>query len=47
VKRGFVDRRKIGLLKVNYLVQGGDQPIFLQGVLSQKIFARPVPTFLF
>jgi hypothetical protein len=24
-----------------------NQPIFLQGVLSQKIFAGPVPTYLF
>jgi hypothetical protein len=36
VKRGFVDPRKIVPFEVNYLVQGGDQPIFLQGVLSQK-----------
>jgi hypothetical protein len=36
VKRGFAGPLKNCSFEVNYLVLGGDQPIFLQGVLSTK-----------
>jgi hypothetical protein len=46
VERGFVDRRKIVPLKLITLSRG-DISQFLLGVLSPKIFAGPVPTYLY
>jgi hypothetical protein len=47
VKRGFVDRWKFVPLTLITLSRVEISQFFMQGVLSHKIFAGPVPTCLF